>query len=403
MVHEGLSMPANFHPGSAFWLAAAGAICLAVCLGATTVGTRLNVMDHPNADRKRHAAPTPQVGGIAIMLALSVWAGAALILGEPAGEKAVLLTLLLCGGGVGLLGFADDQSLTSPLVRLLSLAVFLGLVFTVLPELIAPAINWGGFAPTLIPAWAFGLLASVAVIGLVNAVNMADGQNGIVASMFVVWSVCLMLVGDALIGAIASVLLISSFIVLGFNLRGKLFLGDCGSYGSTFAFALLAILAHARGEASAETIVVWFFVPVIDCVRLIIARMRQGRSPADGDRDHLHHHLQDKGGKTFTLILYIGVVGLTSLAASLAPQYDLFYLAGLFVLYLGFIRLTSTKAEDDADVGARSMRVSSARATAFGTVMALTSGAAASDMLPADPVDVHPAPDVARLAADRSV
>ena len=41
-----------------------------VCLNARAIGTRLGVMANPDAFRKRHHAPTPQVGGIAILLAL---------------------------------------------------------------------------------------------------------------------------------------------------------------------------------------------------------------------------------------------------------------------------------------------------------------------------------------------
>jgi len=323
------------------WLIAAGGVCLALCLGAQFVGDRLGVMDHPDGDRKRHSGPTPQVGGIAIILSLTVWICALLAGSQLADGLAPLVTVLLSATGAGLIGFIDDQSPTTPLARLLSLAVLLGLVFMLLPELIAPAINWGSFSPTHIPAWAFGLLASFAVIGLVNAVNMADGQNGIASGMFVVWSVCLMLVGDPLIATVAYGLLIASLIVLVFNLAGKLFLGDCGTYGVTVVFALLAIMAHARNEASAETVALWFLVPVTDCVRLIIARMLRGRSPADGDRNHLHHHLQNEVGMTFSLISYTGAVAVTSIAGSIAPHYDLFYLASLASLYFGFIYFTS--------------------------------------------------------------
>ena len=49
-------------------------------------------------------------------------------------------------------------------------------------------IHWSNFEPwVLAPYLSFALIA-VAMAGLVNAVNMADGQNGIVIGMFVIWS-----------------------------------------------------------------------------------------------------------------------------------------------------------------------------------------------------------------------
>ena len=43
------------------------AFALLVCLNGQWLGQRLSVMDVADADRKRHAAPTPLVGGIAIL------------------------------------------------------------------------------------------------------------------------------------------------------------------------------------------------------------------------------------------------------------------------------------------------------------------------------------------------
>ena len=42
-------------------------ITLMVCLRAPAIGTWLEVMDHPDGIRKTHGAPTPLVGGLAVM------------------------------------------------------------------------------------------------------------------------------------------------------------------------------------------------------------------------------------------------------------------------------------------------------------------------------------------------
>ena len=318
-----------------------------VCLNARAIGTRLGVMANPDAFRKRHHAPTPQVGGIAILLALSTWLAGMLWSGAPL-ERPLLFALLSGALGVGLIGFADDQRESTPLSRMLSLVVFLGIAFALEPAFIAKVLNWGSFAPTKISLVAYCLLMVLTSVGLVNAVNMADGQNGVVGSMFAVWSGCLVLVSTGTSQAAALVLFFASLVFLAFNLRGKLFLGDCGTYGVTFIIGLLVALAHARDEVSLETVIVWFFVPVVDCLRLLITRPLRGRSPFEGDRDHIHHRLEDEMGRTKGFLTYAGAVASTSLLSTLEPKFALVSLTLVSAFYFSYARLTDGRASSAA-------------------------------------------------------
>jgi UDP-GlcNAc:undecaprenyl-phosphate GlcNAc-1-phosphate transferase len=315
------------------------AIALLVCLNARTIGERFGVMAYPDLGRKRHANPTPQVGGIAILLGLVGWLTTRFYLVGDI-ELPLLLAMLLGAGGLAVVGFEDDQKETSPLSRVLLLLVFMGVAFAIDPQFISPTLNWGSFSPTSIPVWGYLLLMGVTVIGLVNSVNMADGQNGIVGSMMLVWTGCLMIVMHGLGAAIAGVLFCTSAIFLFFNLQGKIFMGDCGSYGVTFAVGLLVTLAHARGEVTLETVIVWFFIPVADCLRLLISRPLRGVSPFRGDRDHFHHRLEDKLGKHQGLATYAGAVAITSFGATLDPRFALVCLCVLSAFFFSFAWLT---------------------------------------------------------------
>ena len=168
------------------------------------------------------------------------------------------------------------------------------------------------------PAWGYLALMSISVIGLVNAANMTDGQNGLLTGLFLIWALCLSLVsnGDKLLPAHPA--WSAAAIVFMFNLPGRLFLGDCGSYGVTFVIAVLSIRAHASGAVTVATVIVWFFIPVADCLRLMITRRLSGRSPLSADRDHFHHRLETTFGTTPALAIYLGVVAMTSIIASRA-------------------------------------------------------------------------------------
>src|SRR5689334_17538921 len=82
---------------------------LLICGNAETVGRRLGVMDHPDSERKLHARPTPLVGGIAVLSGLVLWLAAMFAVGAVL-EPNFFAALLLCAAGVGIVGFADDQS-----------------------------------------------------------------------------------------------------------------------------------------------------------------------------------------------------------------------------------------------------------------------------------------------------
>lgn len=321
---------------------------LIVCLGARTIGERFDVMAVPDNRRKRHAIPTPQIGGFAILSGLLVWMIGTLVLSVPPADP-LLVSILLSAAGLGLVGFVDDQRDLSPPLRIMLLLTFMGIAFAIDPHLISATLNWYSFAQTPISPWVYVPLMGLTTIGIVNSVNMADGQNGLVGSMFAIWSGCLILVSSGTMADVAAILLGLSLIFLLFNINGKIFLGDCGSYGVTFALGLLVVRAHAENLVSLETVIVWFFIPVMDCLRLMIARPLQGRSIFQGGRDHFHHRLIDSMGMRWSAVLYVAVVGSSSLIATLYPRFALLCLCALCAFYFSFARLSEGEVEAAQD------------------------------------------------------
>lgn len=174
-------------------LGAAAATTLGVCLNAHRIGTRLAVMAEPDDYRKLHNRATPQIGGLAILSGLAVWI-AAMLLTHDAPDRNLLYAIGLAAVGVGVVGFADDQRGLTPGARILLLLVFVGAAFVLDKDLVSLKLNWGSFEPTSIPLWAYVPLMALTAGGVVNAVNMADGQDGVAGGMFVAWSGCLALV-----------------------------------------------------------------------------------------------------------------------------------------------------------------------------------------------------------------
>lgn len=309
---------------------------VAICLFARPIGEWLDVIDYPDSERKIHAEPTPQVGGIAVMVPVSIWAMFGLLWGPPA-ASGFYYSIVLCGGGVAVVGFMDDQHTISAGGRLLLLAMFSVIALRLDPVLASDHVHfaaWGWFTtpPLLLPS-----LTVVALAGFSSAVNMSDGLDGLVLALICVWTLCLAILGTPEISSAAAVAAAASVVTLLYNLRGRLFLGDCGAFAIAFTVGILAVRCHNLGHLPLETALVWFYIPVLDCLRLIPLRLRRHRSPFKPDREHFHYRLSARVGENWAIAIYAGTVGVTSVMTTLAPQFALVALTLATIVYFGFL------------------------------------------------------------------
>jgi len=290
-------------------IAAAGA--LTICGLRMPIARTMHLLDSPDTSRKFHARTTPLVGGLAVFPAIALACIEAVSEGASDEAVAVLYAVVF---GFFLIGYADDRVQIRPSRRLLlTLALFAGLVLMT-PDLMPPAFAFGGVALHL-GAGTVALLAIVGASGALNAINMADGQNGLCPGMLLIWLGYLAATLDPPMAAAALIAGAALAVVLAFNMASLVFLGDVGAYGlGAFVIALM-LCGAGSGAIDHGQIVALMTVPVVDCIWLMIERRRRGRSPFDPDRQHLHHILQHALGR-FSLLAYLGVVGLGAVAAA---------------------------------------------------------------------------------------
>lgn len=286
-------------------------MAILLCFNAQRICISLDLMDIP-AGRKKHAAPTPLMGGVVL---LGAFVPVALICIVAFASERWLGSVLIwvgCVSVMALVGLGDDRHSLSPRLRLIiSFAVFAAAA-AVDPTFNVRVLDFNIPPLTLgLGTWWLAVIFTViCCVGLLNAINMADGKNGLVLGLSLGWVAILATraVGPLLplIGLLAGVLAV----LFVFNMRGKLFLGDGGAYAIATAIGLLAIMIYntpgieTLRAVSADELVVLFLVPVADSFRLSYKRLRQGRSPMSADRDHLHHHLQDRLGWPAGLGIY---------------------------------------------------------------------------------------------------
>ena len=297
---------------------------------------RSGLVDIPSG-RHDHAAPTPVVGGVAILLAV-----AGLGLARGGGGSPAFLAWIAAGVLLVGIGVIDDRRDLPWRVRVLAqagaaLILYAGGAYA---QSVGDLLSLGPFA---LPFSVF------ATVGVINAVNMIDGSDGLAGSLIgVTLAVFALEAVQAGERSLATQLLLMLGAVIGFlalNLRypgqraARIFLGNSGSalLGMTVAWAAFG-LARVPGHASAGILAPWAAaVPLIDCVVLMGRRLWQGRSPFQADRDHIHHLLRDAGHSAQAIV---GMAVLASLGC--VAFAELWLRAGwpqlpLVLIYLGLI------------------------------------------------------------------
>lgn len=317
------------------------------------VASRVGLLDHPGG-RKTHTKPTPLIGGLGIYLGIllityfspTVFNHYSLMLGISA--------------FVLFVGMVDDYKHQEVWIRMGSQAVAASLMY------FAANIQLTSFGDILfIGEIGLGFLSFpltvIATVGVINAVNMSDGIDGLSGGMVSIALAFLGIIawqeGNTTLLSFIAILLsaLLAFLALNFRLPWKktamVYLGDSGSTFLGFVLAWLFIEA-TQGESAImpPVLALWFLaVPLMDTIVLLIKRPLEGKSPFHPGRDHLHHKLLDLGfsNKRVVLSLYvvgvvIGLIGLAIHQEMVFESYAFFIFIGLFVVYMlinSFIRI----------------------------------------------------------------
>ncbi len=290
---------------------AAVIVAFMLCRHALAIGTYFNLLDVPG-DRKKHKHITPLMGGIVILAAVMPAAFAIITFVTPEAHHTKLLVWSAVVAGMTIIGILDDRHSLSPRVRLLASFAIFGIAAYIEPIFNVRVLDFE------YPSFTLGLgtrgiaiaFTILCCVGLVNAINMADGKNGLVIGLCIGWLALLSMRAPESFLSIIGVLIVVLFVLLAFNLRNKLFLGDGGAYGFASAIGIIAIAIynspgpHATRAIAAEHMILLFAVPVFDSFRLTYKRLKRRQSPMTADRDHLHHHLENHFGWPTGLFIY---------------------------------------------------------------------------------------------------
>jgi UDP-GlcNAc:undecaprenyl-phosphate GlcNAc-1-phosphate transferase len=259
-----------------------------------------NMLDISNA-RKVHAVPTPRTGGVMVFVSF-------LALLPLSGLGVWWYTLSLTA--MFTLGLWDDKTSVSPLYRLLGQTAISTFFVIVSGMYLA---DYGIFS---IPAMVALPFTVFCIIGVTNSYNIIDGLNGLAsgcAMIFLSMAAWIMYLNNdpvLFLGFLIMVGCLLGFMVFNFP-RGRIFLGDGGSYFVGFTVITAAVFAVTRhGDISLWAFFIITIFPVFDTVLAIVRRVKAGRSPFEADKKHIHHVLLDRYRSGIKAVLVIWAIQL---------------------------------------------------------------------------------------------
>jgi len=302
-------------------------------------------------DNRWHRKETALLGGVSIFTGMiTVWVLAAAltdwsVFGQP------YLVMILCSGGIFVLGLTDDIFNMDPQHKLAGQVI------------IAAILIFFGYRLGWTDSQTINLLLSIIwIVGITNAFNLLDNMDGLasgialIAGGFLFFWLYLEPVSGTESGISAPALLalsaylgaISGFLVYNFN-PASIFMGDAGSLFVGFVLACLTVTATPSKVAEKGFVhllsviavpVLILFIPILDTGFVSLMRKLFRRPISQGGRDHSSHRLVAIGfsEKKAVLVLYAfsGVSGLMALAINRLNTGTSLVLIAIYLLFIVF-------------------------------------------------------------------
>jgi len=282
---------------------------------AREIAIKLDIVDKPEG-RKIHERSTPLLGGLAIIIAFMAALLANMILDKE-------YFILLAGGVVvALVSLIDDWKGLSARLKLgVQVAVVVVLIYEgVVLELFPVKTMWG---------YSLNCLFTVLwIVGITNAMNFADGMDGLAAGLGAIIALFMGIVAfqtnQPLMGWVALAMLGSCIGFLPYNFKptgpASIFLGDTGSIFLGFILSALAI----KGDWADNNPIVSFAAPVlifwvlifdmtyITAERILTGKVKNFRDWIDYvGKDHMHHRFYAILGDRRKVVLFIYFIAAT--------------------------------------------------------------------------------------------
>ncbi|MFC1658783.1 MraY family glycosyltransferase [Candidatus Omnitrophota bacterium] len=282
------------------------------------IAFKTEILSRPGR-RSVHVRSIPYLGGLAIYFAFTITILIASYISEQFRLEFYpkLTGLIMAGTLIVILGLWDDIKNIQPIIKLtgqIAVALLLfGYGFRV--EVLTNPFTG---VEVQVPLYLSILITTAWIVGLINAINLIDGLDGLAAGITFIVCGALFFIALYLNNQLNVFLLaILAGSVLGFlryNFHpAKIFMGDAGSMFLGMMLASIALIRSQHKSAVAAVLLVpiaALAIPIYDTLVAAIRRLLKKGSIFKADKKHLHHRLLSTGLTQKQIVLFMYLVTL---------------------------------------------------------------------------------------------
>lgn len=313
---------------------------------------RHGLFDDHVASRKIHGRPIPRLGGIAIAAGfyaplLALLLEATSVGGTFYANSRQAIAFLIGGAAICGLGLYDDIRGSGAMKKFAAQFLIAGVLYYFgfrIERISLPFIGIFSLGPLSM------VITLVWVVGMINAMNLIDGLDGLAAGVglfglvttFVLAALrtdpIMMLFSASLAGATVG------FLVYNFN-PASIFMGDTGSMFLGYVLAVGAMQTQQKSSTAVAILIpiVALGLPITDTMLAMARRAINHKPLFSADRAHIHHKLLDLGlsHRKAVLVLYGAsmLLGGTALLLTFASGFQ----TAVILLFMGIAAIVGIR------------------------------------------------------------
>jgi len=325
-----------------------------ICYLANSIANFFKIIDYPTKNRKIHSNPTPLIGGIIfftnflLFIFFDIFTGVNDVTGSQLLFDIRIISIkqlfIFIGTSISIyiIGFYDDVYDTRPSRKILIFILFLYVLILSNPNLLIKELNFFNFENSIYFNNFSIYFTIFCIIAFMNAANMFDGIN--LQSPILYFSFLLIFLFKDLNHDFLIVFFISLIFYSYMNFKGKIFLGNNGSYFLSFLISIILIADYNwRKNYFIEEIFLYLLLPGIDMIRLCILRIIKNKSPFEGDNNHFHHLLLKKFNHSISIFILSIMIFLPIFLFNYFEINPLKLIIVLFLVYLTILLICLKK------------------------------------------------------------
>ena len=291
---------------------------------------KIKIIDKPDKVRKLHKKPTPLLGGMMIFSSFLL-INLSLFFLHNLSKTSIII--FVCCTACLILGLIDDIKKISYKLKFLILIVIFYLFISLDPNLQINKIYFATFNKDFYFNYFSIPFTILCLLLFINSLNLIDGIDGLcilISIILLVWLIKFFKDSEPLY----IVMIISLFLILYFNLKKNIFLGNSGSLFIGCLIGLSVILNYnmeiPKINYPVENIFIAFMLPGLDMLRVFTERVFNKKNPFLADRSHLHYLLLDKG---LNLTKVLTILSMMVLSPIIINQYEYFSQIKIILIY----------------------------------------------------------------------